>query len=93
MSEKWSKLADAQSKLTMIPSGMRCVNVGVVDGLEMIGKGQGFLEVALEEAEKARVHLTDENENLRELVLTTVNEIQSLLHQVGRPAKNNEEEV
>ncbi|KAF5373288.1 hypothetical protein D9615_007377 [Tricholomella constricta] len=74
MSEKWSKLAGAQAKLTAVPSGMRCANTSVVTGMEIIGKSKNFLEIALEEAEKARSQLGEENIVLRRLVLTTVNE-------------------
>lgn len=78
MVEKWQKLSDAQVKLT--PSGMRCANAAVVDGSEVLGKGQGFLEVALEQAEQAREQLGVENLHLRKLVLRAVNEIQLVLH-------------
>ncbi|KAF8159368.1 Afadin and alpha-actinin-binding-domain-containing protein [Crassisporium funariophilum] len=81
MSEKWQKISEAQSKLSSTPSGMRCANLAVVDGTEVLGKGQGFLEVALEQAEQARALLCDENLRLRKLVLCAVNEIQSVLHQ------------
>jgi hypothetical protein len=93
MSEKWSKLADLQTKLAAIPSGMQCANVGVVDGSEVIGKGQGFLEIALEEAENARCQLGKENIILRKLVLTAVNEIQSVLHQARSIVSDHDEEV
>lgn len=93
MAEKWSKIADAQTKLMSIPSGLRCGNVAVVDGSEIFGKGQGFLEVALEEAEKSRKHLTEENVTLRKLVLTAVNEIQALLPQAGRQLAENGDTV
>ena len=79
--EKWQKLADAQAKLSSVPSGMLCANVAVVEGTEVLGKGQGFLEIALEQAEKARAQLGDGNLFLRKLVLKAVNEIQSILHQ------------
>jgi hypothetical protein len=93
MAEKWSKITEAQTKLMTIPSGMRCANVAVVDGSEIIGKGQGFLEVALEEAEKSQKYLTEENGALRNQVLTAVNEVQSILHQVGRQKTENEAAV
>lgn len=93
MTEKWSKIADAQNKLMGIPSGLRCGNVAVVDGSEIFGKGQGFLEVALEEAEKSRQHLTEENVTLRKLVLIAVNEIQALLPQAGCQLAENRDTV
>lgn len=93
MSEKWSKLADMQAKLAAVPSGMLCANVGVVDGTEVIGKGQGFLEIALEEAENSRGQLIKENQHLRKLVLAAVNEIQSVLYQARRIVSDNADEV
>lgn len=80
MVEKWQKLSDVQLKLT--PSGMRCANTAVVDGSEVLGKGQGFLEVALEQAEQAREQLGVENLHLRKLVLKAVNEMRLVLHKV-----------
>jgi hypothetical protein len=93
MAEKWSKLAEMQAKLGAIPSGIRCANVSIVDGSEFIGKGQGFLEIALEEAENARCQLGKENICLKKLVLSAVNEIQSVLHQARRIVSDNEDEV
>ncbi|KAF4611199.1 hypothetical protein D9613_007132 [Agrocybe pediades] len=78
--EKWQKISDVQAKLTSSPSGMRCLNAGVVEGTEILGKGQGFLEIALEQAEQARSSLGDENLGLRKLIVRKVNELQSLLH-------------
>lgn len=91
MSEKWTKLAEAQTKLLSAPSGMiRCANVGIVDGLEVLGKGQGYLEVALEQAEKACSELGEDNLKLRKLVLSAVNEVQSVVHQAKGTISNNE---
>jgi chromosome segregation ATPase len=93
MLEKWSKLSDVQAKLITTPSGMRCANVNIVEGSEVLAKGQGFLEVALEHAEQARNQLGEENTTLRRLVLSAVNEGQSLLHQARCLASGNEEQV
>lgn len=93
MSEKWAKLADAQAKLMAAPSGIRCLNAAVVTGLEVIGKSKGFLEIALEEAEKGRNELGEQNLLLRRLVLTAVNEVQSILHQARPSTSENADEV
>ncbi|KAG6841245.1 hypothetical protein C0991_000529 [Blastosporella zonata] len=92
MSEKWSKIADAQVKLMTVPSGLRCANLAVMTGSERIGNRSSFLEVALEEAEKARSQLAEDNRLVRNLVLTAVNEVQSALHH-ARPhtAENSEQ--
>ena len=98
MVDKWSKLADAQVKLgtTTIPaSGMRlCANgdvPGVAEGV--LGKGQGYLEIALEQAEKAREELVGENGSLRRLIVSAVNDVQSVLHLARCLVSENQEEV
>ncbi|KAG6879947.1 hypothetical protein C0992_009305 [Termitomyces sp. T32_za158] len=92
MAEKWSKIADAQAKLMTIPSGLQCANVSVLAGSEKIGNHSSFLEIALEEAEKARSQLAAENHSLRRLILAAVNEMQSALHHVRPPTAENAEE-
>jgi hypothetical protein len=70
---------------------MRCQNVAVVEGLEILGrKCQGFLEIALEEAEQARDSLGVETVHLRKLILSTVNEVQSILYQAQTLLPGNE---
>jgi hypothetical protein len=93
MVEKWTKLADVQAKLGAASSGIRCANVGVIDGNDIVGKGQGFLEIALEQAEKARSLMAEENQRLRRLVLAAVNELQSAVHFARGLASETEEEV
>ena len=91
MTEKWQKMADSQAKLSVVPSGMRCANVAVVDGSEILGrKCQGYLEIALEEAEQARTSLGNETLHLRKLLLSTVNDLQSMLHQTQTLLPDNE---
>ncbi|KAG6908897.1 hypothetical protein DXG01_002875 [Tephrocybe rancida] len=92
MAEKWSKIADAQVKLMTVPSGLRCANVAVMAGSERMGNRTSFLEVALDEAEKARSQLMEETLLARRLVLTAVNEVQSTLYHVRPPASENSEE-
>jgi hypothetical protein len=82
--ERWQKIADLQAKLGATQSGIKCANATVVDGVQAVGKGQGFLDIALEQAEQARSHLSDENLFLRKLVLKAVNELHSLLHKARR---------
>ena len=92
MTERWSKLADAQVKLSAAPAGVRCANAVVVDApdVQLHGKGQGFLEVALEQAEAARKDLFDQNRRLRGLILSTANEMQRMVHgaQVAESAED-----
>ena len=92
--EKWSKLADAQAKLAATGSGMiRCANVAVVEGSELLGNSKSHLDVAMEEAEQARIALADENTTLRHLVLTTVNQLQAISHDVKLLQTASDEEV
>ena len=76
--DKWQKVADSQTRLSAAQSGMRCANAAVVEGTQVVGKGLGFLDIALEQAEQARNHLGDENLMLRKLFLKTINELRSL---------------
>ncbi|KAH9930287.1 Afadin and alpha-actinin-binding-domain-containing protein [Fomitopsis serialis] len=82
MAERWSKIADTQVKLGSTAAGLRCANADVVDAadVQLRGKGQGFLEVALEQAETARKELFDQNRRLRGLILSTANEMQWVVH-------------
>lgn len=93
MVEKWSKLADVQAKLGATGSGMTCANGNVFDGADVVGKGQGFLEIALDQAEKTRSKAVEENQRLRRLVLNAVNELQSAVHYARGLASETEEEV
>ncbi|KAG1737211.1 Afadin and alpha-actinin-binding-domain-containing protein [Suillus lakei] len=82
--EKWSKLSDMQTKLSTSSSGLtfRCGNADVVNGFETLGKGKGYLEIALEQAESARASLTDETLALQRLVVNVANRLQSVLHEL-----------
>ena len=61
-----------------------------MEGSEVLGKAQGSLEVALEQA---RNQLEEDSTSLRRLVLTTVNDVWSVLHQTRSLVLDNEEEV
>ena len=82
MVERWSKVSDGQLKIGSLAAGLTCVNLDVVEAsdVQIRGKGQGFLDVALEQAESARKDLFDQNRKLRDLLLSTANELQRLLH-------------
>ncbi|KAH8091643.1 Afadin and alpha-actinin-binding-domain-containing protein [Cristinia sonorae] len=80
--ERWSKLADSQAKHGSSPSGLTIANLSVVEAsdVQLRGKGQGFLEIALEQAEKSRNDLADETRTLRGLVHSTANELQRIVY-------------
>lgn len=82
--EKWSKLSDVQTKLSTSSSGLtfRCGNADVGSGSENLGKGKGYLEIALEQAESARASLSDETLALQRLVISVANRLQSVLHEL-----------
>lgn len=83
MLERWSKLADSQLKLgATVPSSIKFANAQVVEASEvqLRGKGKGFLEEALEQAEQARNDLAGENRMLKGLVISAGNELQKIMH-------------
>ena len=82
MVERWTKLSDSQLKVGSLPAGLTCANLAVVEAsdVQLRGKGQGFLDVALEQAESARKELSEQNRRLRGLLLTPVNELQSVVY-------------
>ncbi|EIW78664.1 hypothetical protein CONPUDRAFT_156630 [Coniophora puteana RWD-64-598 SS2] len=83
MTEKWTKLAEAQSKLSAsgAASGMtiRGTNADVVTGSEVLWQGRTVDEEALEQAEQARAQLYEENGRLRRLVISSANELQRVV--------------
>ncbi|KAJ3801757.1 Afadin and alpha-actinin-binding-domain-containing protein [Lentinula aff. detonsa] len=79
--ERWTKLSDSQAKLGATASGLRfcgSANGAVEPAVQILGKGKSFLEVALEEAEKAREQSGKDNLGLRKMLLKAVNEIQTI---------------
>ncbi|KAJ7696433.1 Afadin and alpha-actinin-binding-domain-containing protein [Mycena rosella] len=90
ITERWAKLADMQAKLGTASSGLRCANLKIVDGTEVIGKGPGLAELALEQAEEARQRLSEDNTRLRGLLLGAVNEAQSMLYQTRTSEREDE---
>ncbi|KAJ7255423.1 Afadin and alpha-actinin-binding-domain-containing protein [Mycena haematopus] len=90
--ERWGKLADMQAKLSTASSGLTCANLKVVVGTEVLGKGPELVELALEQAEDARLQLSQENTRLRGLLLGAVNEAQSMLY-LARKSEREEEPV
>jgi hypothetical protein len=80
MADKWAKLSDAQAKLSSLPSGFKSSNSRTVTGGAPVSKGSSLLEVAAQEAEKARVQITTECTGLKRVVLNAVNELQEVLH-------------
>ncbi|KAF8621814.1 hypothetical protein AX15_007486 [Amanita polypyramis BW_CC] len=90
MVERWSKVADVQSKLSTVPAGITCANAEVVEGTEHLGISNGFLEVALEQAEQSRAQLSTENLRLKMLALRTVNQLYGLIYKVHDPGSDEE---
>jgi flagellar capping protein FliD len=84
LQEKWSKLADNQTKLGGLRSGITCANLAVVEAsaVMMHGKGQGYLDIALEHAEKARAELIVETTDLRRTVVYGVNSSQRIASEI-----------
>ncbi|RPD52962.1 hypothetical protein L226DRAFT_489474 [Lentinus tigrinus ALCF2SS1-7] len=93
MVERWSKLSDAQLKIGSQRAGLTCANLDVVEAsdAQLRGKGQSFLDVALEQAETARKELFEQNRELRRILLSAANDLQSVLH-VARTTGESENE-
>ncbi|TFK71675.1 hypothetical protein BDN72DRAFT_793676 [Pluteus cervinus] len=87
--ERWSKLADSQGKLNATPSGIYCANVEIIEGSEHLGRGEDYLEVALEQAEQTREGLQVENLSLRKTVVSIYNEAQAMLYEARLITSNN----
>lgn len=73
-------LSRFSSQLSTLSSNIRIAND--VEGVEgqVIGQGQGYLELALEQAESVRNELSEENGILRRCVVGVVNEVQGVVH-------------
>jgi hypothetical protein len=102
MRERWSKLADAQLRISSLPSGMVFLgapaNASVLGesaggGCTKKGGGVGVVEGALEEAEKARAVLSEENLELKGLVVDAANAVRKILHKAVSPDPDNLEFV
>ncbi|KAL0571441.1 hypothetical protein V5O48_010531 [Marasmius crinis-equi] len=96
MADKWLKIADGQAKLGSAASGIRYsstpANAAVLGGGQF-GKGKGYMETALEQAEKARDQLNLENTGLRMTILRVANELQKVVHEVKRYMPGNSKDV
>ena len=104
MRERWSKLADAQLRISNLPSGMvfsgSPANASVLaegngNGTQGGGskKGVGVVEGVLEEAEKARAVLREENLELKGLVVDAANAVRKILHKAVSSDPDNLEFV
>jgi len=95
MVEKWTKLVESQAKSSTASLGMvvRGANAEVASGMELLGKGKGYLEVALEHAESSRKELLDETTRLRRLILVSANRLQSMIHEIRILAATKSEEA
>lgn len=91
MTERWSKIADSQAKLSSVPAGLHCTNLPALEG--SLFKPQTDSEATLEETEKARTELIEETMRLRRLVVKIVNQVQILVHQVRGFISPKDEEV
>lgn len=86
--ERWSKLADTalagsgSGRAGTSAVGFKCANLQVVEAsdVQLRGKGSGFLEVSLEQAEEARNQLFNENIRLRSTIASAANELQMISH-------------
>lgn len=75
--ERLSKIADSKHATT---TQFVCSNLNVSAVESRLEKG--YLEIALEDAENARVNLAEENDVLKKLVADCANGTQGLLHRI-----------
>jgi len=73
--ERLSKIADSKPTAQFACSNL---NVSMTQGVFE----KGYLDIALEDAENARVNLAEENDILRKLVVDCANGAQGLLHRI-----------
>lgn len=74
--ERLSKIAD--SKQTTAQFSCSNLNVSATEGRFE----KGYLDIALEDAENARVNLAEENDVLKKLIVDCANGAQGLLHRI-----------
>lgn len=74
--ERLSKIADSRQ----ITAQLSCSNLNVSATESRFEKG--YLDIALEDAEHARVNLAEENDVLKKLVVDCANGAQRLLHRI-----------
>ncbi|KAJ4470472.1 Afadin and alpha-actinin-binding-domain-containing protein [Lentinula aciculospora] len=96
--DRWNKISDVQAKLGATASGLRfvgSVNAAIEPATQILGKGKNYLEVALEEAEKAREQLGKDNLGLRKMLLKAINEVQTVAFGLSQTLQQpaNEEEA
>ena len=75
--ERLSKIADSKQPMT---AQFVCPNLDVSATQGRFEKG--YLDIALEDAENARVNLAEENDVLKKLVVDCANGAQGLVHRV-----------
>jgi hypothetical protein len=100
MVERWAKLSDSQLRAGSLSSGIsfagsHCANSEVRGGSEVLGKRKSYVEDALDDSERAREELANENARLRRTLVRVINEAQSILYQLRLTTEDkfNEEEV
>jgi chromosome segregation ATPase len=78
---RWTKLIDSQSgniNKSDASAKYHCANFEVVEAsdVQLRGRGSDLMEAALDQAERARHDLLDENERLKGIITSTANELQ-----------------
>ncbi|GAW08195.1 protein [Lentinula edodes] len=79
--ERWHRISDAQAKLGATASGKHfigSVKTAVEPVVPIVGRGKRYLEITLEEAEKAREQLGKDNLSLKKMLLKADNEIRNI---------------
>ena len=79
--DRWQKISDAQTKLGSSTSGIKFLSTPAnpVYNDDLGRRGPDLLEDALEAAEMSRRELSEENTSLKNVVLSTANELARIL--------------
>lgn len=96
--DRWTNIADLQAKLGTASSSLAVkltrVNTVAQSSVEgVLGRGKGLLEQAVEEAELGRKELGEENQKLKGILLSAVNELSATLHSARQTGEGDTIEV
>ncbi|KAG8930073.1 hypothetical protein FRC02_004644 [Tulasnella sp. 418] len=80
--EKCTKICNEQARLGSIGAGLACANLAIVDGLKPPAEDT-LVEEALSDLEADKTRLLNENDALRDVLLSCARSLQSLQHLVN----------
>lgn len=100
MVDRWTKLSDAQMKAASCSSGLhfKTSTLANSNSSTRLSSGSGsssssMFEEALEEAERARKELVEENGGLKSVILASANELARTVHTARQKVEADDSEV